>query len=134
METAAAEKQLLQLLAEGRLESGAVTEEDFITPERRVLARQLLSGMTPGAILESIEDEQQRARAASVLEKESGASDEAQLRMAGDCLRILHKKRIEEQIAALQKELPQLRGEDKRKTLFRIQELTKERQTAGRKE
>ena len=134
VETAAAEKQLLQLLAEGRLESGAVTEEDFITPERRVLARQLLSGMTPGAILESIEDEQQRARAASVLEKESGASDEAQLRMAGDCLRILHKKRIEEQIAALQKELPQLRGEDNRKTLFRIQELTKERQTAGRKE
>ena len=109
-------------------------EEDFLSEERRGLAARLLSGMSPGAILEDIEDEQQRARAASVLEKESGASDEAQLRMAGDCLRILHKKRIEEKIAALQRELPLQKGEDKRNTLLRRQELTKERQTAGRKE
>jgi hypothetical protein len=54
--------------------------------------------------------------------------------MAGDCLRILHKKRIEAKIAALTKELPLLKGEDKRNTLLKIQELTKQRQTAGRKE
>ena len=54
--------------------------------------------------------------------------------MTGDCLRILHKKRIDERIAALQQELSQQSGEDKRSTLLKIQELMKERQTAGRKE
>ena len=52
----------------------------------------------------------------------------------GDCLRILHKKRIEEQIAALQQQVVLLKGEDKRNMLLKIQELTKERQTAGRKD
>ena len=54
--------------------------------------------------------------------------------MAGDCLRILHRKRIERRIAELTAQLPGLKGEDKRSTLLKIQELTKERQTAGRKE
>lgn len=133
-ETAAAEKQLLLLLAEGRIEPGTVTAEDFISSERRALAEKLISGMTPGAILESMSDENARARAASILQRDSGAGEEGQLRMAGDCLRVLHKKRIEGKIAALQKELATQSGEDKRKTLLKIQELTKQRQTAGRKE
>ena len=134
VETMAAEKQLLRLLAERRIEPGTVSTEDFVTEERRQLAEKLIAGMTPGAILEGITDEAARARAASVLDKDSGADEEAQLRMAGDCLRILHKKRIEAKIAALTKELPLLKGEDKRNTLLKIQELTKQRQTAGRKE
>lgn len=133
-ETAAAERQLLLLLAERRIEPGTVTADDFISEERRAMAQKLIAGMSPGAILEEIEDESERARAARLLEKDSGAGEEGQLRMAGDCLRILHRKRIEEKIAALQKELGHLTGEDKRKTLLKIQELTKERQTAGRKE
>ena len=134
VETDAAEKQLLRLLAEGRVESGTVTADDFITESRRELAKKLLAGMTPGAILEEIEDEQQRDQAAALLEKDSGADQEKELRMTGDCLRILHRKRIELKIAQLQQQLPQMTGEDKRNTLLRIQELTKERQTAGRKE
>ena len=133
-ETAAAEKRLLQLLSEGRVEAGTVTADDFISPERRALAEKLLGGMTPGAILEEMTDETQRARAASVLMQDSGARGEEDLRMTGDCLRILHKKRIDERIAALQQEMAQQRGEDKRSTLLKIQELMKERQTAGRKE
>ncbi len=133
-QTAEAEKQLLVLLAEGRIEPGTVAVEDFMTEERRVLAGKLIDGMTPGAILEEIADEGERARAARLLQKDSGVGEEEQLRMVGDCLRVLHKKRIEDKIAALQKELATLRGEDKRKTLLKIQELTKERQTAGRKE
>lgn len=131
---AAAEKRLLQLLSEGRAEEGTVKPEDFITPQRRLLAQKLLSGMTPGAILEEIEDEQERARAASVLTNDSGADDGQGLQMTADCLRILHVKRIEEQIAGLKGQAAQQKGEDKRNTLLKIQELTKERQTAGRKE
>ena len=134
VETMAAEKQLLRLLAEGRIEPGTVSADDFLTEERRSLAEKLISGMTPGAILEGISDDAARARAAGILDKDSGAGSDEQLRMAGDCLRILHKKRIESKIAELTKALPQLKGEDKRNTLLKIQELTKERQTAGRKE
>jgi len=132
--TMAAEKRLLQLLAEGRVEEGAVSAEDFITPERKALAQKLLSGMKPGAILEQIEDEQERSRAASVLTRDSGANDGQGLQMTADCLRILHVKRIEEQIDRLKELAAQQKGEDKRKTLLEIQKLTKERQTAGRKE
>ena len=98
------------------------------------VVQKLIDGMTPGAILEEIDDENERARAARLLEKDSGAGEEGQLRMAGDCLRILHRKRIEQKIAQLREQLPQMTGEDKRSTLLKIQELTKERQTAGRKE
>lgn len=133
-ETDAAERQLLLLLAERRIEPGTVTAQDFITPRHRALAEKLIAGMTPGAILDEIEDEQERARTAALLQKDSGAGEDELLRMAGDCLRILHKKRIEAQIASLQEALAQQKGEDRRRTLLKIQELTKERQTAGRKE
>jgi len=133
-ETAAAEKQLLLLLAERQIEPGTVTADDFISPERKSLAEKLIAGMSPGAILESMSDENARARAASILQRDSGAGMDGQLRMAGDCLRILHKKRIEEEIDALRRQIAEQTGEDKRKTLLKIQELSKQRQTAGRKE
>jgi len=132
--TAAAEKKLLQLLAEGRVEPGTVTAEDFVSTERRELAVRLLAGMTPGAILEEIKDDEARARAASIFSGESGVSKDGELRMAGDCLRVLHNMRIDERIAALKEEAARQSGEDKRRTLLKILELTKERQTAGRKE
>ena len=65
---------------------------------------------------------------------DSGADDGQGLAMTADCLRILHVKRIEERIAELKEQAAQQKGEDKRNTLLKIQELTKERQTAGRKE
>ncbi len=131
---AEAEKRLLQLLAEGRIDPGTVTAEDFITSERKELARKLLEGQTVGAILEEITDEDQRARAASILNRDSGAAEDDKLRMAGDCLRILHNVRIDEKIAALKQDMASQKGEDKRKTLMKIQELMKDRQKAGRKE
>ena len=71
---------------------------------------------------------------ADVLTRDSGANGEEDLRMMGDCLRILHKKRIDGQIARLEQEAVNLKGEDKRNMLLQIMKLQKERQTAGRKE
>lgn len=90
--------------------------------------------MTPGAILEQMDDEDARSRAAAVLQRESGVTDGLELRTVSDCLRALQRRRIGEQIAALQQQVSQLSGEDKRNVLLKIQELTKERQTAGRKD
>ena len=134
LETAAAEKRLLQLLCEGRVEAGTLHAEDFISPERRELAEKLLGGMKPSAILEEIADDAQRARVANIFQQDSNANGEEDLRMTGDCLRILHNKRIEERIASLQQEAVHLKGEDKRRVLLQILELQKQRQTAGRKE
>ena len=131
---AQAEKMLLQLLCAGDIEPGTVKPEDFITPERRELAEKLLAGMTPGAILEGIADEQQRARAASVMGKAEAVGGEAELRAAADCLRVLRDRRLEQRIEALKEQMASQSGEDRRKTLLQIVELTKERQNAGRKE
>lgn len=132
-ETSAAEKQLILLLATGHVEPGVVSPDDFITPERREVAEKLLGGMKPGAILEEIEDEGKRARMADLLQRDGGAAQD-HLRVAGDCLRILHKKRIKEKIDELTQELATLKGDEKRSALLKIQELTKQMQTAGRKE
>ncbi len=45
-ETAAAEKGLLVLLAEGGIEPGTISADDFISPQRRALAQKLLDGLT----------------------------------------------------------------------------------------
>ena len=133
METAAAEKRLLQLLCEGRVEPGTLTAEDFISPESRALAEKLMGGMKPGAILEEIEDEGQRARIAGIFQQDSNANGEEDLRMTGDCLRILHNKRIDEKIEALQQEAVNLKGEEKRKRLFEIIELQKQKTDSRKK-
>ncbi len=137
-ETASAEKRLLKLLASGRIDSHMVSAEDFISPFRRELAQKLLSGMTPGAILEEITDGEQRARAAKLFEEDAETGDGNELRIAGDCLRVLHKKRMENQIAQLTEQMKTLDGEERHNAVLKINELigelTKERQTAGRKD
>ena len=92
-----------------------------------------MGGMKPGAILEEIEDEAQRARVANIFQQDSNANGEEDLRMTGDCLRILHHKRIDERIAALQQEAVNLRGEDKRKRLAEILELQKQKTDSRKK-
>lgn len=79
-ETAAAEKGLLILLAEGGIEPGTISADDFISPQRRALAQKLLDGLTPAAILEEMDDEEERSRTAKLLSSESGAGEQ-ELRM-----------------------------------------------------
>ena len=126
----AAEEQLLQLIAEKRAEEGTVRAEDFITPRARELAERLLSGDSAGAILESMADEDERARTARLLEKDSGVEEGQELRAVSDCLRALRARRIDGEIAELTERAKGLAGEDKRRVVQRIQELTRERQTA----
>lgn len=131
-ETSAAEKQLLVLLADGNVESGTVSADDFISPKHRELAQKLLSGMTPAAILEEIDDEDERSRTANLLQRDSGAGEQ-ELKMVADCLRVLQKKKMENQIKVLQEQMSTQTGEEKRSTLMKIQKLALEIKT-GRRE
>ena len=91
-------------------------------------------GTSAGAILETIADEDERARTARLLEKDSGIAEGQELQAASDCLRALRVRRIDTEIANLTERAKGLTGEEKRGVALRIQELTRERQTAGRKD
>ena len=132
-ETSAAEKGLLVLLAEGSVEPGTISAEDFISPKRRALAQKLLDGMSPAAVLEEIEDEDERSRTAKLLTSESGAGEQ-ELRMVADYLRVLEKKRRENEINALKEKMSTQQGEEKRNTLMKIQELLAQENMTGRRE
>ena len=132
-ETAAAEKGLLVLLAEGGIEPGTISADDFISPQRRALAQKLLDGLTPAAILEEMDDEEERSRTAKLLSSESGAGEQ-ELRMVADCLRVLEKKRRENEINALKEKMSTQQGEEKRGTLIKIQELLAQENKTGRRE
>ena len=132
-ETAAAEKGLLVLLAEGGIEPGTISADDFISPQRRALAQKLLDGLTPAAILEEMDDEEERSRTAKLLSSESGAGEQ-ELRMVADYLRVLEKKRKENEIKALKEKMSTQQGEEKRGTLIKIQELLAQENKTGRRE
>ena len=132
-ETAAAEKGLLVLLAEGGIEPGTISADDFISPQRRSLAQKLLDGLTPAAILEEMDDEDERSRTAKLLSSESGAGEQ-ELRMVADYLRVLEKKRKENEIKALKEKMSTQQGEEKRGTLIKIQELLAQENKTGRRE
>ena len=85
------------------------------------------------AILEEIDDEDERSRTARLLTSESGAGEQ-ELRMVADCLRVLEKKRRENEINALKEKMSTQQGEEKRGTLMRIQELLAQENRTGRRE
>ena len=97
-----------------------------------MLAQKLLSGMSPAAILEEIDDEDERSRIANLLQRDSGAGEQ-ELKMVADCLRVLQKKKMENQIKVLQEQMSTQTGEEKRSTLMKIQKLALEIKT-GRRE
>ena len=123
----AAEQQLLRLLADGGEYREAIKETDFITERNRNLAKKLLSGMTPGAILEEIADDAERGRAAEILQKEDPLNRETDLRLIQDCLNRIREKRIDEEIEALKAKLGQADAKDKKEILERVQTLMKQR-------
>ena len=124
---------LLVLLAEGGIEPGTISADDFISPQRRALAQKLLDGLTPAAILEEMDDEEERSRTAKLLSSESGAGEQ-ELRMVADYLRVLEKKRKENEIKALKEKMSTQQGEEKRGTLIKIQELLAQENKTGRRE
>ncbi|MFR5796671.1 MAG: hypothetical protein ACLUI3_14770 [Christensenellales bacterium] len=54
--------------------------------------------------------------------------------MVADCLRVLEKKRRENEINALKEKMSTQQGEEKRGTMMRIQELLAQENRTGRRE
>ena len=129
--TVAAERQLLRLLADGLAGNQTISADDFITEEGRELAEQLLAGRQPGAILEAIEDDEKRSRAAEIFQEDSPGDEETDLQIVHDCLEKLHIRRIDMEIAELTQGLDAASAKEKRTALTRIQELSEQRRLMG---
>lgn len=131
-----AEQSILSLLSAGQVDKALVREEDFSKPLHREMARALLSGASPSAVLESMEDSDARVQAAQILGEENHFSREQTMQIVEDCLGRMRRRRIEEDIAARQEALKQLSGEEKRRAMLEIQTrmLELKRLKAGRKE
>ena len=131
-----AEQSILSLLSTGQVDSALVREEDFSVPLHREMAHALLSGASPSAVLESMEDAASREQAAQILGEENHYSREQTMQIVEDCLGRMKRRRIEEDIAARQEAIKQLTGEEKRQAMLEIQSrmLELKRLKAGRKE
>ena len=101
-ETAAAEKGLLVLLAEGGIEPGTISADDFPSPQRRALAQKLLDLPDFGGHSGRNGRRGGASRTAKLLSSESGAGEQ-ELRMVADYLRVLEKKRKENETRRLKK-------------------------------
>ena len=99
----------------------------------KVGVTDLLDGLTPAAILEEMDDEEERSRTAKLLSSESGAGEQ-ELRMVADYLRVLEKKRKENEIKALKEKMSTQQGEEKRGTLIKIQDVLAQENKTGRRE
>ena len=124
---AAAEETLLRLLAEGGISGAEISPEDFVTEGSREIARKLMAGMTPAALLEETEDDGERGRLAAVFAKEETFGEEDRLAVIRDCLTRLHRWRIEAEIASLRAGIPAGTEEEKQAALARIRELIESR-------
>lgn len=121
-----AQHELLALLAGRMIEPSTVSERDFDDPLSRKLAGLLLSGIPPAAALDALPEEE-RAAAAQALSLEVMPDERNALDAAEECLKVIRRARMEDELERLTQEvaLPGIAPERKMELLTKITELTK---------
>lgn len=130
-----AEKLLIMLYAQGLCPARLMREDDFSDELNREIAARLISGQSPSAILDALDDAQ-RDRAAGIFQQAVPLSPELAGQMAADCVEKIRVKRLEEQIAGLKSRLGEAQGEARGELLAHLSKLTREKTMlrSGRKE
>src|SRR5699024_10149618 len=90
-----AEKLLLMLYAQGLCPARLMREDDFSDELNRTIAKWLIGGKSPSAILDEL-DADQRDRAAGIFQQAVPISPELAGQMAADCVEKIRVKRLEE--------------------------------------
>ena len=122
------EQTLLALLATGRLSEGTVKETDFISPSLRQIAERLMAGETPDSIVsdEDLTDDV-RQDAGEAFSLVTGADMENAAEVAGDCLRKIRIRQLEQEMDKLKESMRKLESDEKKmQMLTEIQELSKQ--------
>lgn len=130
----ASEETLLRMLAEGGITESEISLEDFVTDGNREIARKLLAGETPAALLEETDDEVNRGKLAAIFAKEEEFEEEDRLRVIRDCLSKLQRRRIEVEVESLRAGIAAYTSEEKRAAIARIQELNDSKRALEAKE
>ena len=123
-----AESTLLRVLIERPSMRDTLSPEDFITPQSKQLAQALIAGENPAAILEQMPDDEERSLFAELVMRDAPREEENDLKVVGDCLNRLRKRRVEMEIDSLRAQLSTLSPEGKREALERIAKLQASRQ------
>jgi len=119
-------RTLLAVLATGRLPRDIVSPEEFEDPVLRSLCESLASGQTAAELMEQQTDDQGRAAVGDILSINTDMDDEGLMKMARDCRRKMRIERLERELDAIQKSLPELSDEEKAAETQRAFALTKQ--------
>lgn len=119
-----AEELLISLIATGRLPHDIAGREDFTDPLMQELFDRIQAGESAATIAEQQNDEQQRARVSRLLLTPPSENTDQLIQMARDCITRIRLKRMQEQLAAIMKQLHTLSGEDKRQAMQEVTRLT----------
>ena len=109
-------------MASGTLPEGLVHLDDFVNPQLRTLAEQLLNNHTPAQILADATDDL-RSQVAELLSGDSYDNDSDRLKAASDCLRNMRENRMNAQMEALKEQLSTANDEQRRILLRQMMEL-----------
>ncbi|MDD2647965.1 MAG: DNA primase [Eubacteriales bacterium] len=131
-----AEEDLLLLLS-GNFDFGqAVDVEDFTDETLKGYAIKLSQGKSATEILEEEDDEQSRVRLSAILSGETPADREQAIKMAADCLTVIRRQKLSDELAELKARMQKLDGDERMEALRQAQTLVLRIQSLkqGRKE
>lgn len=106
-------RTLLAVLATGRLPRDIVSPEEFEDPVLRTLCESLANGESAAGLMEQQVDEAGRAAVGDILSISTEMDDDGLMKMAQDCVKKMRIDRLERELDAIQKNLPNL-PEDER--------------------
>lgn len=119
-------RTLLAALSTGRLPKDSVDPNEFDDPLLKSLCQALIDGESAAALMERQPDEQSRAVVGDILSINTDLDDEGLMKMAQDCLKKLHRTKLENELEQITQSLPNLSDSDKARETERAFRLTKQ--------
>ena len=119
-----AQELLISLIGTGRLPADIASQEDFSDPLLKTLYSELTAGRSPAALVEEQEREDLRARVSQLLLTPPSEDTDQLIRMAQDCLASMRRKRIEDKLHGIMRQINTLTGADKQAAMAEVQALS----------
>lgn len=119
-------RTLLAVLATGRLPRDIVAPEEFEDPVLRTLYESLVNGESAASLMEQQVDEAGRAAVGDILSINTEMDDDGLMKMARDCVKKMRMERLERELDAIQKSLPNLPEEERAQETQRAFALMKQ--------
>ncbi|MBQ7886387.1 MAG: DNA primase, partial [Clostridia bacterium] len=119
-------RTLLAVLATGRLPRDIVSPEEFEDPVLRSLCEALCEGESAASLMERQNDDAGRAAVGDILSINTDLDDDGLMKMARDCVKKMRIERLEKELDAIQKSLPNLTDTERASETQRAFLLTKQ--------